>query len=56
MNDLKWMGVKGRRNTAEDRTVSAIILKVALVKLRHVAATIQKVAGSINDGIIGIFH
>jgi hypothetical protein len=50
------MGVKRWRNTAEDRTASAVILKVALVKLGHVAATIQKAAGSITDGVIGIFH
>jgi hypothetical protein len=54
-SDLKCMGVKRWRNTAEDRTASAVILKVALVKLGHVAATSQKVAGSITDGVIGIF-
>jgi hypothetical protein len=32
-NDLQRMGVKRWRNTAEDRTASAIILKEALVKL-----------------------
>jgi hypothetical protein len=53
---MKWMGVKRWRNTAEDRTASAVILKVALVKLGHAAATSQKVAGSITDGFIGIFH
>jgi len=55
-NDLKWMGVKRWRNTAEDRTESAIIPKVALVKVRHAAATTQKVAGSTTDGDIGTFH
>ena len=54
--DMKWMGVKRWINGAEDRTASAIILKVALVKLGHAAATSQKVAVSITDGVIGIFH
>jgi len=54
-NDLKWMGVKRWRNTAEDRTASAIVLKVALVKLGHAAAASQKVAVLITDGVIGIF-
>jgi hypothetical protein len=38
---MKWIGVKRWRNTAEDRTALAIILKVALVKLGHAAATNQ---------------
>jgi hypothetical protein len=54
-NDLKWMGVKRWRNTAEDRNALANILKVALVKLGHAAATSQKVAGSVTDGVIRIF-
>jgi hypothetical protein len=32
-SDVKWMGVKTRRNKAEDRSVCAIILKEALFKL-----------------------
>jgi hypothetical protein len=55
-NDLKWMDVKRWRNAAEGRTATAVILKVALVKLGQVAATSQKVAVSITDGVIGIFH
>jgi hypothetical protein len=54
-SDVKWMGVRRWRNTTEDRTELAIILKVALVKLGHAAATSQKVAFSITDGVIGIF-